>query len=116
MPLLDWLEKKLNLDASQLEDYLKNEVESVEKLLTSLPIYSNHTSKRDPLSFDGISCCPLSEIKINSGGVECTLVQFLYCKYGLVVKNTNYPCLIQRNSLLGIDSYYPLNFILVDRK
>jgi hypothetical protein len=115
-PLLEWIQKRLNLSTTQLEAYLWNEKESLEKLLTGLPIYSGHADRKDPIQFDTLSLRPTSEIQVNNGVVASSLSQYLYSRFGLILKHPRYPSLVQRASVLGTDAYYPLELAYVDKK
>lgn len=94
---------------------MQNERDKIVKLLEGAPLYSNHSQERHPLLFESISRRGVAEINVNSGGVECNLLQFIYIKHGIALKYANFPCFIHKHSLLGIDIYYPLEITLIDK-
>lgn len=84
-------------------------------MLCGLPIYTGHCEKRNAILWDSISTQPIKDIKVNSGSVEASFCQFLYIKFGVVIKNLKYPCLIQKSVFLDFELYYPLEICLCDK-
>lgn len=116
MLLMEYFRQKFGFTSAQWDQFVKNEGKRLENLLDGLPIYTGHTERRDPLHFDSISLKPASEIRVNGGGVESSLEQFIYSKFSVLIKNSNYCCLVSRSGNLGLDSYYPLELVYVDKK
>jgi hypothetical protein len=114
--LTDYLRKQLKISISQLDELVQNDHERLRNMLQGLPLFTGHEEKPQHLAFDGISQKPLREIHVNNGGVETSMEQFLYSKYGLTVRKPDYPCLIHRTGIFGLDSYYPLEFIYTETK
>lgn len=114
--LTEYLNKNYNYTTTQWEKFYQNDRDRLQNVLEGIPIFTGHTTKRDPLMFDTISLKAVREIRVNSGGVETSLEQFIYAKYGISIQKPNYCCLVSRAGHLGIDSYYPLELIYVDKK
>jgi hypothetical protein len=116
MLLLDYLRRQLKMTAAQLEDFVQSEHERLKNLLLGLPIYTGHNEERLHLICDGISKKSVRELRVNDGGIETTMEQFLYSKYGLLLRKPCFPCLIHRAGIFGLDAYYPLECIYTEGK
>lgn len=114
--LTDYLNKNYNFTTAQWEKFFQNDRNRLGDLLNGMPIFTGHSERHDPLLYETISLKPVREIRVNCGGVETSMEQFLYSKFGLSIQKPNYCCLVNRNGPLGLDSYYPLEFVYVDKK
>lgn len=114
--LIDYLRKQLKMTAAQLDEFIQNERERLKQLLLGLPLYTGHAEEHAHLIFDNLSRKAAGKLNVNHGGVETSLEQFLYSKYGLFLRKPDYPCLVYRVGFFGLDHYYPLEFIYTDTK
>lgn len=116
IPLTDYLCRRYKLTTAQLVDLMQNEQEKLYEMLRGQPLYTGHTSRRDALPLASLSSKPLSQIYVNTGNVETSLIQFLYSKFSIQIKHPEFHCLVFRNNMFDLDFYYPIEKVLINVK
>jgi hypothetical protein len=115
-PLVPYLRNNFKWSPAEVEKFLKNDFAKLKTMLEGEPIYTGHSERHDPLLLEEITVCGAEDIRVNTGSMESSLPQFVYSRYGILLKQPKLPCLIQRSNVFSLDVYYPLELVLIDRK